>query len=64
MTIPSKIQAYMSTGKPILCCIEGEASDLIIKANCGFVSKNNIINLKKIIKKINSTKKYKIERIG
>ena len=42
----------------------GEASDLIIKANCGFVSKNNIVNLKKIIKKINSTKSTKLRELG
>ncbi len=64
LTIPSKIQAYMSAGKPILCCIEGEASDLIKKANCGFVSKSNVINLKKVIKKINSTKSTKLRELG
>lgn len=63
-TIPSKIQAYMSTGKPILCCIEGEASFLIKKANCGFTCKNDIESIKKIIKKINLTSAKKLRILG
>lgn len=35
ITIPSKIQAYMAVGKPILAAVPGDASDLIEKANCG-----------------------------
>lgn len=37
-TIPSKIQAYMAAGKPILASLDGVGSDVITKANCGFSS--------------------------
>jgi colanic acid biosynthesis glycosyl transferase WcaI len=35
ITIPSKIQAYMAVGKPILVAVPGDASELIEKAKCG-----------------------------
>ncbi len=35
ITIPSKTQAYMATGKPILMGVEGAAAELIEKAGCG-----------------------------
>ncbi len=37
ITIPSKIQAYMSVGKPIICGIDGDANNLIKDADCGVV---------------------------
>ena len=36
--IPAKIQAYMQSGKPILCAINGESSEIINEAGCGFCS--------------------------
>lgn len=38
ITIPSKTQAYMAVGKPILMAVQGEASDLISHAACGLVA--------------------------
>jgi colanic acid biosynthesis glycosyl transferase WcaI len=35
ITIPSKIQAYMATGRPILIAVRGDAADLVKKANAG-----------------------------
>lgn len=35
ITIPSKIQAYMYAGRPILCGIRGDAADLVQQANAG-----------------------------
>jgi len=35
ITIPSKIQAYMAIGKPIINTINGDASDLITDSNAG-----------------------------
>ncbi len=35
ITIPSKTQAYMAVGKPILMGVEGNAADLVRKANAG-----------------------------
>lgn len=35
ITIPSKIQAYMAVGRPVLAAVSGDAADLITRANCG-----------------------------
>jgi colanic acid biosynthesis glycosyl transferase WcaI len=35
ITIPSKIQAYMFAGKPILCGVGGDAADLVGRADAG-----------------------------
>ncbi|ABQ25892.1 glycosyl transferase, group 1 [Geotalea uraniireducens Rf4] len=35
ITIPSKIQAYMAAGRPILVAVRGDAADLVEKANAG-----------------------------
>lgn len=35
ITIPSKTQAYMAAGRPILIAVPGDASDLVTKANAG-----------------------------
>jgi glycosyltransferase involved in cell wall biosynthesis len=36
LTVPSKVQYYMSQGKPILAMLNGDGADLITEANCGF----------------------------
>lgn len=38
ITIPSKTQAYMAAGKPILMAVDGDAADLIRQAKCGEVA--------------------------
>lgn len=35
ITIPSKIQAYLAVGKPILCAVPGDASNLVTNAKAG-----------------------------
>lgn len=35
ITVPSKIQAYMNMGKPILAGVIGDAADLVIRAGAG-----------------------------
>lgn len=35
ITIPSKTQAYMAMGKPILMAVEGDAAALVTEAGCG-----------------------------
>lgn len=39
ITIPSKTQAYMAAGKPLLMAVEGDAADLVGEAGCGVVGK-------------------------
>ena len=38
ITIPSKTQAYMMAGKPILMAVSGDAADLVEAAGCGIVA--------------------------
>jgi colanic acid biosynthesis glycosyl transferase WcaI len=38
ITLPSKIQAYMSTAKPILVAVAGNATSIIEEAKCGLVA--------------------------
>lgn len=35
LTVPAKIQAYMSSGKPIISMINGEAMELVREVGCG-----------------------------
>lgn len=35
ITVPSKTQAYMAMGKPIIMAVEGDAADLVLHAECG-----------------------------
>jgi colanic acid biosynthesis glycosyl transferase WcaI len=37
ITIPSKTQAYMAIGKPILMAVSGDAADLVKKSNSGLI---------------------------
>lgn len=37
ITIPSKTQAYLYAGRPILMGVAGDASDLVLKADAGYV---------------------------
>lgn len=35
LTLPTKLQSYMSSGRPILAAIEGDSKNVISKADCG-----------------------------
>jgi glycosyltransferase involved in cell wall biosynthesis len=37
-TIPSKVQAYLAAGKPIVAAVDGESARVIAEAGAGFVS--------------------------
>ncbi|WVN42144.1 glycosyltransferase family 4 protein [beta proteobacterium MWH-UniP1] len=39
VTIPSKTQAYMAAGKPLLMAVEGDAAELVTLAGCGVLAK-------------------------
>ncbi|MEJ5104630.1 glycosyltransferase family 4 protein [Chryseobacterium sp. MYb328] len=36
LTVPAKVQAYMSSGKPIMAMLNGEGAENIKEAGCGF----------------------------
>lgn len=40
ITIPSKTQAYMAVGKPILMAVDGDAADLVRESGCGWVAES------------------------
>ena len=62
--IPSKLQAYIEVGKPILAGIEGEARMLITDNDLGVVFESeNIIDFKKAVLKISTLKTDNIRDI-
>jgi glycosyltransferase involved in cell wall biosynthesis len=39
ITIPSKTQAYMAVGKPLLMAVEGDAAELVRESGCGLTAR-------------------------
>lgn len=37
VTVPSKVQAYLAVGRPIIACMNGEGAQLVADARAGFV---------------------------
>jgi len=35
ITVPSKLQAYLHAGRPVLCGVAGDAADVVSRAGCG-----------------------------
>ncbi|MGZ0718266.1 glycosyltransferase family 4 protein [Pseudomonas palleroniana] len=40
ITIPSKTQAYMAVGKPLLMGVDGDAADLVTQSGCGYIAQS------------------------
>jgi len=40
ITIPSKTQAYMAVGKPLLMAVNGDAADLVMQSNGGLIAES------------------------
>lgn len=40
ITIPSKTQAYMAVGKPLLMAVAGDAADVVLDSGCGLVAES------------------------
>jgi colanic acid biosynthesis glycosyl transferase WcaI len=40
ITIPSKTQAYMAVGRPLLMAVNGDAADLVRQAKCGLTAES------------------------
>lgn len=38
ITIPSKTQAYMAVGKPLLMAVAGDAAEVVLQSGCGYVA--------------------------
>lgn len=53
ITVPSKTQAYMAMGKPLLMAVSGDAADIVQKAKCGRIAlSEDIESIKKAILEI------------
>ena len=38
ITIPGKLQSYLSYGKPIISSLDGEGANVVVESGCGFNS--------------------------
>ena len=65
ITIPSKTQAYMATGKPILMGVEGAAAELIEKAGCGLSCiPENPSSIAQAVEKMFNMSKTDLKKMG
>ncbi|MBT3319418.1 MAG: glycosyltransferase family 4 protein [Clostridia bacterium] len=62
MTAPTKLQEYMSAGKPIIAAIGGAAADIIREADCGLVApaSNDELLAENMADFIENTDKYRV----
>lgn len=65
ITIPGKTQAYMAMGKPIIMAVPGDASDLIVKANCGIcIEPGSAVSLAEAAKKLMNLENLELQILG
>jgi colanic acid biosynthesis glycosyl transferase WcaI len=65
ITIPSKTQAYMAAGKPIIMAVLGDAADLVQNAACGLcVTPETPQELADAILQLASLSRRDLERLG
>ena len=62
LTLPAKVQSYMASGKPIIASADGEISEVIKEAKCGFCGKadDELSFVNSIQSFINSNKRIEI----
>ena len=65
LTVPAKIQAYMSSGKPLIGMLNGEGANNIIEAECGFsVNAGDYNNLAKKLNLMSNLDENSLKRLG
>lgn len=65
LTVPAKVQAYMSSGKPIMAMLNGEGAENIKEADCGFaVPAGDSEKLAQAIKCASQKDKKELYRMG
>lgn len=65
ITIPSKTQAYMSIGKPIIMGVRGDAAEIVVQANAGIVCEpENVESLKQAVISLSQFSENEIEKLG
>lgn len=65
LTVPAKFQAYLASGKPIYCVMNGEVADLVTDHQVGFVSQpSNIDDIKTGFEKFLDAPQQELETLG
>ena len=65
LTIPTKLQAYLSMGKPVIGVVSGEAQRIILEAKCGIiVEPGNSIQLCAALLEFSNTSRNQLEIMG
>lgn len=65
ITIPSKTQAYMCAGKPLLMAVDGDASNLVRQSNCGITAESqNPEALARAAEKLAALDSSQLTRLG
>jgi len=65
LTVPAKLQSYLSCGKPILAMLDGETPQIIKEANAGLVCKAEDANGLAInVLKLSMMKKHELSQMG
>ena len=65
LTLPGKVQSYMSSGKTIIGMVNGESSYIIKDAGCGFISDSgNSLEFSKLIDKCCLMSDRELDHIG
>ena len=63
LTVPSKVQFYMSQAKPILALLNGDGANLINETACG-IAVSNSTDLVSAIKKFLNKPKSELKEMG
>ena len=64
-TVPSKVQAYLAAGKPIIAALEGEGARIVKEAGAGVVCPaEDAVALVSAIKQLRDMPKAQLERMG
>jgi len=65
ITVPSKTQAYMAVGKPLLMAVRGDAAELVKEAGCGEVATpENADELAAAVLRLASLPKSELDAMG
>ena len=65
ITIPSKVQAYMASGKPLLMSLKGDATNIVLEAGAGVAAQpSNPDDLARAVKELRSMSQGQREAMG
>lgn len=67
-TLPGKVQSYMSSGKPIVGMVNGEAAQVIVEAGCGYAvasgDHDGFAGILDLCCSLDSTDRHKLGSLG